>query len=76
MLIVFMGGQRLPHDRSRNKKRFGVRRLALNPNDDGAMERVVNVPPRGIGRAQHWLRYENLPVIHGCSMWKAAQECG
>lgn len=66
------GGHRF-YDRLEIKNALAYARLALDPNDDGAMERVVNVPPRGIGeRSIGTLR--EFARDHGCSMWKAAQE--
>ncbi|MEP3350606.1 MAG: DNA helicase II [Marinomonas sp.] len=66
------GGHRF-YDRLEIKNALAYARLALDPNDDGAMERVVNVPPRGIGeRSIGTLR--EIARDNGCSMWDAAQE--
>ncbi|KZN14448.1 DNA helicase II [Marinomonas sp. TW1] len=66
------GGHRF-YDRLEIKNALAYARLALDPNDDGAMERVVNVPPRGIGeRSIGTLR--EIARDQGCSMWQAAQE--
>lgn len=65
------GGHRF-YDRLEIKNALAYARLALDPNDDGAMERVVNVPPRGIGeRSIGTLR--EMARDQGCSMWQAAQ---
>ena len=65
------GGHRF-YDRLEIKNALAYARLALDPNDDGAMERVVNVPPRGIGeRSIGTLR--EMARDEGCSMWRAAQ---
>ena len=42
------GGHRF-YDRLEIKNALAYARLAIDPNDDGAMERVINVPTRGIG---------------------------
>ncbi|MGO2232887.1 DNA helicase II [Marinomonas sp. UCMA 3892] len=66
------GGHRF-YDRLEIKNALAYARLALDPNDDGAMERVINVPPRGIGeRSIGTLR--EIARDNGCSMWQAAQE--
>ncbi|MBJ7536407.1 DNA helicase II [Marinomonas transparens] len=66
------GGHRF-YDRLEIKNALAYARLALDPNDDGAMERVINVPPRGIGeRSIGTLR--EFARDQGCSMWKAAEE--
>ncbi|GAB3486988.1 DNA helicase II [Marinomonas epiphytica] len=66
------GGHRF-YDRLEIKNALAYARLALDPNDDGAMERVINVPPRGIGeRSIGTLR--ELARDQGCSMWQAAQQ--
>ncbi|WP_191601670.1 DNA helicase II [Marinomonas algicola] len=65
------GGHRF-YDRLEIKNALAYARLAIDPNDDGAMERVINVPPRGIGeRSIGTLR--ELARDQGYSMWKAAQ---
>ena len=64
------GGHRF-YDRLEIKNALAYARLALDPHDDGAMERVINVPPRGIGeRSIGTLR--ELARDQGCSMWQAA----
>ncbi|MFT2110538.1 DNA helicase II [Marinomonas sp. 2405UD68-3] len=64
------GGHRF-YDRLEIKNALAYARLAMDPNDDGAMERVINVPPRGIGeRSIGTLR--ELARDQGFSMWKAA----
>ena len=48
-------------------------RLAVNPNDDNALLRVINFPPRGIGTRS----VENIQAAaaeQGISLWQAA--CG
>ncbi|MCV2402056.1 DNA helicase II [Marinomonas sp. C2222] len=66
------GGHRF-YDRLEIKNALAYARLALDPNDDGAMERIINVPPRGIGeRSIGTLR--EIARDNGFSMWQAAQE--
>jgi len=43
-------------------------RLALNPNDDSAFRRVVNVPPRGVGE-QTLGAIANAAEKEGASLW-------
>ena len=48
-------------------------RLLANPDDDGAFERIVNLPPRGIGPRtvdllRDWAREAR------CSLWQAARD--
>ncbi len=64
------GGQRF-FERAEIKDALGYLRIAANPGDDAAFERVVNHPPRGIGeRSLATIREEarrrNLPL------WDAA----
>ncbi len=39
------------YERAEIKDALAYLRLLLNPHDDAALERVVNVPPRGVGKA-------------------------
>ncbi len=48
-------------------------RLAHNPLDDVALERIINVPPRGIG-ATTWRRVSELATELGIPRWSAIQE--
>lgn len=66
------GGHRF-YDRLEIKNALAYLRLVSNRNDDTAMERVINVPTRGIGTrtidiVREHARAENI------SMWRAASE--
>jgi DNA helicase-2/ATP-dependent DNA helicase PcrA len=67
------GGQRF-FERAEIKDALAYLRLAQNPNDDAAIERVINTPTRGIGQKtlstlRIQARESSLPL------WQAAQEC-
>lgn len=67
------GGQRF-FERAEIRDALAYLRLLQNPNDDAAMERVINTPNRGIGQKTLSIlrlqaRESNLPL------WQAAQEC-
>ena len=67
------GGQRF-FERAEIRDALAYLRLIQNPNDDAAIERVINTPTRGIGQKtlsvlRLQARESSLP------MWQAAQEC-
>jgi len=63
-------GQRF-YDRREIKDILAYVRLCSNPNDDAALERVINVPARGIGGvAKDELRRSQ--AASGGSLWQAA----
>jgi DNA helicase-2/ATP-dependent DNA helicase PcrA len=64
------GGQKF-FDRAEIKDMLAYMRLLVNPSDDAAFDRVVNVPTRGIGMATIDLVREAARV-HQCSLWQAA----
>ena len=66
------GGFRF-YERQEIKHALAYLRLAVNPNDDNALLRVINFPPRGIGTRS----VENIQAAaaeQGISLWQAA--CG
>jgi len=67
------GGLRF-FERAEIKDALAYLRLIQNPNDDAAVERVINTPARGIGQKtlstlRLQARESSLPL------WQAAQEC-
>ncbi|MBA3581340.1 MAG: DNA helicase II [Gammaproteobacteria bacterium] len=65
------GGLRF-FERAEIKDALAYLRLAINAQDDASFERIVNVPPRGIGdRTLEQLR--EVSREKDCSMWQAAE---
>ncbi|MDX1474072.1 MAG: DNA helicase II, partial [Reinekea sp.] len=65
------GGVRF-YERMEIRNSVAYLRLILNRQDDASMERILNVPPRGIGNKT----LETLRVLardQGCSLWQAAE---
>lgn len=63
------GGQRF-YDRLEIRNALAYLRLVMNRDDDAAVERVINVPTRGIGAKS----VEQIRITardQGCSLWKA-----
>lgn len=68
------GGLRF-YERQEIKHALAYLRLAVNPDDDNALLRVINFPPRGIGART----VENLQTAsqeQGVSLWQAACNTG
>ena len=68
------GGLRF-YERLEVKHALAYLRLAINPNDDNALLRVINFPPRGIGTRS----IENIQAAaqqQNSSLWQAAQGMG
>lgn len=60
------------YERAEIKDALGYLRLIANRDDDAALERVVNVPPRGVGaRTVEALR--SAARARGVSLWQAAR---
>ena len=67
------GGQRF-FERTEVKDALAYLRLLHNPNDDAALERVINRPTRAIGeKTVSQLRLQARES--GLTLWQAAQEC-
>ncbi|MGB1092244.1 MAG: DNA helicase II, partial [Oceanobacter sp.] len=65
------GGQRF-YERLEIKNALSYMRLLLNRHDDGALERVINVPARAIGeKTLDGLR--SIARDQGCSLWSACE---
>ncbi len=63
------GGMRF-YERLEIRNALAYLRLIANPHDDPAMERVINVPPRGVGeKSLQMLR--QLARDEGSSLWQA-----
>lgn len=63
------GGQRF-FERAEIKNALAYMRLVNNPGDDTAIERVINIPPRGIGeKTAEKLR--EVARSQGVSLWEA-----
>ena len=65
------GGVRF-YERMEIRNSVAYLRLILNKQDDASMERIMNVPPRGIGNKT----VETLRILardQGCSLWQAAE---
>ncbi|MDK4683804.1 3'-5' exonuclease [Kingella negevensis] len=66
------GGLRF-YERQEIKHALAYLRLAVNPDDDNALLRVINFPPRGIG-ARSIENIQAAALEQGVSLWQAA--CG
>lgn len=64
------GGMRF-YERKEVKDILAYLRLLVNPDDDQALLRCVNTPPRGVG-AQSLNRVAQIAQVEGCSFWVAA----
>ncbi|HCA26707.1 MAG TPA: DNA helicase II, partial [Betaproteobacteria bacterium] len=67
------GGQRF-FERKEIKDALAYLRLIANSNDDGAFQRIVNFPPRGVG-ARTLEQLADVARQQGVSLWLAAQRC-
>ncbi len=66
-----VGGMRF-FDRAEIRDAIAWLRLARAPHDDAALWRVLNVPPRGIGKAMQG-RLRDEAHHRGCSLYEAAR---
>ncbi len=62
------------YDRMEIKNILAYMRLCLNPNDDVAAKRIINVPARGIGKNSVAL-IEDITMKDQTSFLQAAQKC-
>ena len=67
-----VGGVRF-YERMEIKDILSYMKLSVNPNDDIAFKRIVNVPTRGIGKTTVD-RIEELSIAHKLSMLEAAKK--
>ncbi len=65
------GGVRF-YERLEIRNALAYLRLVANPLDDPALERVVNIPPRGVGQ-KSLEKIRQLAREEGSSLWEAAQ---
>lgn len=68
------GGLRF-YERQEIKHALAYLRLAVNPDDDNALLRIINVPPRGIG-ARTIENIQTASLEQGISLWQAACNMG
>ena len=67
------GGHRF-YERLEIKNALAYLRLLINRHDDTSVERIINVPVRGIGgRTLDTIR--QVAREHNCSLWQACVEC-
>ncbi|QJQ95627.1 MULTISPECIES: DNA helicase II [Halomonadaceae] len=67
------GGQRF-YERLEIKNALAYLRLLLNREDDASLERVINVPARGIGTRSVEILRERARVAN-VSLWQALHDC-
>ncbi|MEB2346974.1 MAG: UvrD-helicase domain-containing protein [Deltaproteobacteria bacterium] len=77
---VVVGGLRF-YERAEVKDALAYLRLALHPADSAALRRIVNAPPRGIGkttleRAEQLAEREGVPALEGLRRLAAAGGAG
>lgn len=60
-------------DRAEIKNIMAYLRLSNNPNDNQALNRVVNMPARGIGKAT-WDKIQENSIINDLSLWESCNQ--
>lgn len=65
------GGLRF-YERQEVKHALAYLRMAVNPNDDNALLRIINTPPRGIG-VRTIENIQSTAQEQNCSLWQAAE---
>jgi DNA helicase-2/ATP-dependent DNA helicase PcrA len=68
-----VGGVRF-YERMEIKDMLSYMKLSVNPADDVAFKRVINVPARGIGKTTVE-KLEDYAIEHNVSVYTAAQKC-
>lgn len=66
------GGLRF-FERAEIKDALSYLRLSLNPHDNTSFERIINVPPRGIGD-RSLEKIKELAELENLSLWEAAKK--
>ena len=61
------------YQRKEVKDAIAYFRMAVNPNDDEALKRIINVPARGIG-ATTVAKISAIAIEHGVSMWRVLSD--
>ena len=61
------------YDRSEIRNALAYLKIVANPDDDSAVERVLNFPPRGIGK-QSFEKVSLLAKQYDISLWRAIQQ--
>ena len=61
------------YSRKEIKDALAYLRVANNPNDDVSLLRIINTPPRGLGRAS-MKRLEQVARERSCSYWRAIED--
>ena len=69
-----VGGTRF-YERREVRDVMAYLRLAHNPHDEISLERVINVPPRGIGKTT-WTALLKLASARGETMWETLEHIG
>jgi len=67
------GGLRF-YERAEIKDALAYLRLLANPHDDAALDRVISVPPRGIGE-KTWMEVREKARDVPSSLWTAMNQC-
>ena len=69
---IIVGGTRF-YERREVRDLVAYLRFVQNPNDDLSLERIINVPARGIGRVS-WERLAQHAADRGVAAWKVLED--
>ncbi len=72
MDYTIVGGQKF-YERKEVKDILAYLKLIINPRDSVSLKRVINTPPRGIGK-KSWARLEEIAGKKGVSLYEAVKE--